>query len=94
MNATMGLERRKVIQAAFDEGSELVAHNYVQSATLSNHQFDIDTERQIIRDTLAVYKNVVGHPAQGWLSSSLRSTPNAHGIGRQPGLYPLESVRR
>jgi len=89
MNAKMGLERREVIQAAIDEGWELVAHNYVQSDILSNHQFDIDTERQIIRDTLAVYKDVVGRPAKGWLSSSLRSTPNTPDLLAEEGLIFL-----
>lgn len=76
MNAKMGLERRAVIDYANERGWELVAHNYVQTDLLSNYQFQPDEERRIIRDTLAVYRDVVGRPARGWLSSSLRSTLN------------------
>jgi peptidoglycan/xylan/chitin deacetylase (PgdA/CDA1 family) len=86
MNAKMGLERRDVVQHAVDRGWELVAHNYVQTDLLSNYQFDIAAERQVIRDTLRVYEEVVGRPARGWLSCSLRSTPNTADILAEEGL--------
>ena len=76
MNAKMGLERRPVIDYANQHGWELVAHNYVQTDLLSNYQFQPDEELRIIRETLKVYNDVVGRPARGWLSSSLRSTLN------------------
>ena len=72
MNAKMGLERRAVIDAANERGWELVAHNYVQTDLLTNYFDDPDGERKIILDTLRVFEEVVGRPARGWLSSSLR----------------------
>ena len=86
MNAKMGLERHAVIQHVVDRGWELIAHNYVQTDLLTNYQFDRDAEREVIRETLRVYKNVVGKPARGWLSSSLRSTPNTADILAEEGL--------
>lgn len=72
MNAKMGLERRAVVDAANERGWELVAHNYVQTDLLTNHFDDPETERGIVLETLRVYEEVVGRPAKGWLSSSLR----------------------
>ena len=72
MNAKMGLERRAVIDAANERGWELVAHNYVQTDLLTNYFEDTEGERKIILDTLRVFEEVVGRPARGWLSSSLR----------------------
>ena len=72
MNAKMGLERRAVIDAANERGWELVAHNYVQTDLLTNYFEDPEGERKIILDTLRVFEEVVGRPARGWLSSSLR----------------------
>ena len=86
MNAKTGLERRPIIDAVNERGWELVAHNYVQSELLTNYQFDPDKEREIIRETLKVYNDVVGRPAKGWLSSSLRSTTQTAGICAQEGL--------
>ena len=65
MNAKMGLERRPVVQHAIDQGWEIVAHNYVQTDLLTNYQFDIEAERRVIRETLRVYRDVVGKPARG-----------------------------
>jgi len=89
MNAKMGLERREIVQAAIDHGWELVAHNYVQTDLLSNYHFEPETERKVIRDTLKVYRDVVGKPAKGWLSSSLRSTPNTADLIAEEGLIFL-----
>jgi peptidoglycan/xylan/chitin deacetylase (PgdA/CDA1 family) len=86
INAKMGLERREIVQAAIDEGWELVAHNYVQTDLLTNYQFDEAGEREVIRETLRVYQEVVGKPAKGWLSSSLRSTPNTPDLVAEEGL--------
>ena len=72
MNAKMGLERRAVIDAANERGWELVAHNYVQTDLLTNYFGDPAAEREIVLETLRVFEEVVGRPARGWLSSSLR----------------------
>ncbi|MBI2091210.1 MAG: polysaccharide deacetylase family protein [Deltaproteobacteria bacterium] len=86
MNAKMGLERRAVIDAINQRGWELVAHNFVQSDLLTNYQFEPEKEREIIRETLRVYEQVVGRPAKGWLSSSLRSTTQTADICAELGL--------
>ena len=76
MNAKMGLERRRVVDAVNERGWEIVAHNYVQTELLTDYAHDIDKEREIIRETLRVYRDVVGRPAKGWqrASSCLVST--------------------
>ena len=86
VNAKLGLERREIVQVAIDEGWEVVAHNYVQTDLLTNYQFDEAAEREVIRETLRVYQQVVGKPAKGWLSSSLRSTPNTPDLVAEEGL--------
>ena len=86
MNAKMGLERPAVIEAINKRGWELVAHNFVQSDLLTNYQFEPEKEREIIRETLRVYEQVVGRPAKGWLSSSLRSTTQTADICAELGL--------
>ena len=65
MNAKMGLERRAVIAAALKRGWEIVAHNYVQTELLADYSFDENKEREVIRETLRVYKEVCGKPARG-----------------------------
>ena len=86
MNAKMGLERRAVIDAALKRGWEIVAHNYVQTELLADYSFDENKEREVIRETLRVYKEVCGKPAKGWLSSSLRCTLNTIDILAEEGL--------
>jgi len=86
MNAKMGLERRAVIDAALGRGWEIIAHNYVQSDLLTDFAFDEAKEREVIRETLRVYREICGTPAKGWLSSSLRSTPNTIDIIAEEGL--------
>jgi allantoinase len=86
MNAKMGLERRAVIDAALTRGWEIIAHNYVQTELLADYSFDEDKEREVIRETLRVYKEVCGKPAKGWLSSSLRCTLNTVDIIAEEGL--------
>ena len=86
MNAKMGIERRQVIDAVNGRGWELVAHNYVQTDLLTNYTFEPDKEREIILETLRVYEEVVGRPARGWLSSSLRCTANTPEILAEQGL--------
>jgi peptidoglycan/xylan/chitin deacetylase (PgdA/CDA1 family) len=86
MNAKMGIERRAVIDAAIERGWEILAHNYVQSDLLTEFMFDETKEREVIRNTLQVYREVCGKPAKGWLSSSLRSTLNTIDILAEEGL--------
>lgn len=86
LNAKFALERRAVLDHALARGWEIVAHNYVQTQPLADFQFDIEAERKIIRDTLRVYREIVGKPAHGWLSTSLRSTPNTADLVAEEGL--------
>ena len=86
MNAKMGLERRPVIDAANERGWELVAHNYVQTDLLTNYADDPEREKEVIVETLRVYEQVVGRPARGWLSSSLRCTSNTPDLLAEQGL--------
>ncbi len=86
MNAKMGLERRRVVDAVNERGWELVAHNYVQTELLTDYAHEPDKEREVIRETLRVYQDVVGRPAKGWLSSSLRCTTNTSDILAEEGL--------
>ena len=86
MNAKTGLERPQIIKAALERDWELIAHNYVQSDLLTDWMFDEAAEREVIRETLRVYKDVCGKPSKGWLSSSLRSTLNTIDILAEEGL--------
>lgn len=92
MNAKTGLERRPIIDAINERGWELVAHNYVQSELLTNYQHDPAKEREIILATLKVYNDVVGRPAKGWLSSSLRSTTHTADICAGEGLIYFTDI--
>ena len=86
INAKTALERPEIVEYANARGWEIVAHNYEQGELLTRHTFDIDKERALIDATLAVYEKVVGRKARGWLSSSLRSTPNTPDILAERGL--------
>jgi len=86
MNAKMGVERRAVIEAALERGWEIVAHNFVQTDLLTDFANDEAKERDVIRETLRVYREVCGKPAKGWLSSSLRSTLNTADLVAEEGL--------
>lgn len=86
LNGKLALKRPEIVKYAVARNWELVAHNYVQTEPLADYQFDIEAERVVIRKTLKAYKDVVGKPAKGWLSSSLRSTPNTPDIVAEEGL--------
>ena len=86
INAKTALERPEIVEYANARGWEIVAHNYEQGELLTRHTFDIEKERALIDATLAVYEKVVGRKARGWLSSSLRSTPNTPDILAERGL--------
>ena len=74
MNARMATDRRAVIDAVNERGWELVPHNWVQNDILSDYAHRPDEERDVVQRTLNVFEKVVGRPAKGWLSSSLRPT--------------------
>lgn len=86
MNGKMATERRPVIEAALERGWEIVPHNYVQTELLTDHMFDEDAERKVIRRTLDIYEQICGKKAKGWLSSSLRTTLNTIDILAEEGL--------
>ena len=86
INTKAGLERRQIIDAVNSRGWEIVAHTYIQSDLLSNHFFEPEKEREVIRETLRVYEEVVGRKAKGWLSSSLRCTPKTADFCAEEGL--------
>jgi hypothetical protein len=86
INAKTALERPEIVAYANARNWEIVAHNYEQGELLTKYTFDIDKERQLIAATLAVYEKTVGRKAKGWLSSSLRSTPNTPDLLAEQGL--------
>ena len=86
LNAKLGLERREIVDAAKERGWELVCHNYEQGDLLTNYQSDPDAEEKLIDSALEVYEDVVGRKSPGWLSSSLRSTPNTPDIVAKKGM--------
>jgi allantoinase len=47
---------------------------------------DEEGERELVLETLKVYNDVVGKPATGWLSSSLRGNPSTVEILAEQGL--------
>lgn len=47
---------------------------------------DVEAQRELTREVLAVYEKAVGKKAKGWLSSSLRGTPEAIDICAEEGL--------
>jgi peptidoglycan/xylan/chitin deacetylase (PgdA/CDA1 family) len=86
INAKTALERPEIVRHAVERGWELVAHNYEQGELLTRYTFDIAKERAVIDATLAAYEQVVGRKARGWLSSSLRGTPNTPDLLAERGL--------
>lgn len=86
INAKTALERRPIVDAAVERGWEIVAHNYEQGELLSDYSGDVGKERDVILRTLKVYRDAVGRPAKGWLSSSLRGTLNTCGLLVEQGL--------
>jgi peptidoglycan/xylan/chitin deacetylase (PgdA/CDA1 family) len=86
MNAKMGLERRAVVDHAVAKGWEVIPHNYEQTELLTDFQDDEAAEREVIRETLKVYREVTGRAPKGWLSSSLRCTPATVDLIAEEGL--------
>jgi peptidoglycan/xylan/chitin deacetylase (PgdA/CDA1 family) len=86
MNAKMALERPRIIEAVNERGWELVPHNWAQNDILTFYAHEPEKEREVINRTLQVYEDVVGRPAKGWLSSSLRPTANTVDLLKEAGL--------
>ncbi len=86
LNAKLAIERRPILDAALARGWEIIPHNYVQDELLTDYMFDEKAEREVIRRTLEIYERACGRKAKGWLSSSLRSTPNTIDILAEEGL--------
>ena len=86
LNAKLGLKRREIVDAVIERNWELVCHNYEQGDLLTNYQFDPIAEEKLIESALDVFENVTGRKSKGWLSSSLRSTPNTPEILTKKGL--------
>ena len=65
---------------------ELVAHNYVQSDLLTNYYFDEEGERELVLETLKVYKDRRRkREVTGWLSP-LRGNPSTADVLAEQGL--------
>lgn len=86
INARTALDRRRIVDAVNERGWEILAHNYVQTEMLNEYSGDPKGERDVIARTLDVYADVVGRPARGWLSSSMRSTDETPHILKELGL--------
>ena len=85
VNAKTLLERPEIAQVPKDEGWEVVAHNFEQGELLTGLKGDLAAERKIVEATLKEYEKFYGKPAKGWLSSSLRGTPNTPEILAENG---------
>ena len=85
LNAVTVERRREMLDAALERGCEIVAHNYEQGELLTDYTFEPDKERDVVLRTLEVYEQAVGRKAKGWLSSSLRGTPNTPSILAEKG---------
>jgi len=86
INAATAQRRRAMVDAPLERGCEILAHNFEQGELLTDFAHDPDRERSVIERTLAVYKETVGRPARGWLSSSLRGTLQTADILARNGL--------
>lgn len=86
MNAKMGLERPRIIDAVNERGWELIPHNWAQNDILTFYSDGPEAEREIINRTLDVYQKCVGRKAEGWLSSSLRPTRHTVDFLKEAGL--------
>ena len=86
INAKVALERPAIVDAVKERGWEILAHNYEQAELLTIFAHDADGEREVVLRTLEVYEQIIGKPAKGWLSSSLRGTVNTCGLLAEQGL--------
>jgi peptidoglycan/xylan/chitin deacetylase (PgdA/CDA1 family) len=86
INGATAERRKPMVDAVVERGWEVLAHNYEQGELLTDYAHDPVAERRIIRRTLDAYRESVGKPARGWLSSSLRGTLNTADILAEEGL--------
>lgn len=84
-NAKTALERRAMVEYPLRQGWELLAHNYEQGELLTDFAKNPAREREIVLKTLEVFEQTTGRKARGWLSSSLRGTPNTPAILAEAG---------
>lgn len=103
INGRTALDRARIVDAVNERGWEILAHNFVQTQMLNELSGDPDGERDVIKRTLDAYAEVIGRPARGWLSSSMRSTHETPHILKELGVdfiacylnddqpYPLET---
>lgn len=74
-------ERRKAMtDAVLERGWELLTHNWEQGELLTNFAKDPAAERDVILRSLAQFEKFTGRRSKGWLSSSLRGTPQTPDI--------------
>ncbi len=85
INAKTALERPEIARFPDEQGWEVLAHNYEQGELLTGFGGDIKKEREVVEATLKVYEEFYGRKAKGWLSSSLRGTPNTPEILAEHG---------
>ena len=85
VNAKTLIERPEIAGVPRDEGWEVVAHNYEQGELLTGFHDEPAKEREIVEATLKEYEKFFGRKAKGWLSSSLRGTPNTPEILAENG---------
>lgn len=85
INAKTALERPEIARFPDEQGWEVLAHNYEQGELLTSFGGDIKKEREVVEATLKVYEEFYGRKAKGWLSSSLRGTPNTPEILAEHG---------
>jgi len=85
INAKTALERPEIARFPDEHGWEVLAHNYEQGELLTGFGGDIKKEREVVEATLKVYEEFYGRKAKGWLSSSLRGTPNTPEILAEHG---------
>jgi peptidoglycan/xylan/chitin deacetylase (PgdA/CDA1 family) len=89
INAKTATERPEIVKAADSRGWEIVAHNYEQGELLTDYAHNREAETEVIKSTLATYHEVLGRPAKGWLSSSMRGTLNTCDILAEQGILVL-----
>ena len=86
VNAVLCQERPQIVTAASERGWEMVGHNYMQTQPLNDYYDDPATEREVIKEVLDIIENTTGRRPRGWLSSSLRCTPETPEILTELGL--------
>ena len=86
VNASLCLERPQVVLGASEQGWEMVAHNFMQTQPLNTYFDDPEKEREVIKEVLDIIENTTGQRPRGWLSSSLRCTPETPEILTELGL--------